>query len=323
MKTFPVMQVLIASVAMLAAPVQAQTYPAKPIRLIVPFPAGGGSDVVGRLVAQKLGERVGQQVFVDNRSGAGGSIGTEVAVKSAPDGYTVVLASTSEVAINPALYSKLSYDPVRDLTPAVLVGSTPMVILIHPSLPVKSVRELVALAKAKPGEINVASAGNGTITHLSGELFRTRVGANWTHVPYKGAPPALTDLASGQIQVMFSSLPAAMAFIKASRVKPLAVSAQKRAPALPDTPTVIESGIAGYDVEYWYGIFVPAATPKNVVTRLYDEITYTLRQPDFVTSLANQGATPGTLTQPQFADFVKSEAGKWGQVVKASGAKAD
>lgn len=306
----------------LSVPALAQQYPSKPVRLIVPFPAGGGSDVVGRLVAQKLSERVGQQVFVDNRAGAGGSIGTEAAVKSPPDGYTTVLASTSEIAINPSLY-KLSYDPVRDLTPTVLVGATPMVILVHPSLPVKTLKDVVALAKAKPGEVNVASAGNGTITHLSGELFRSQVGVNWTHVPYKGAPPALTDLASGQVQVMFSSLPAAMAFLRANRVKPIAVSAQKRAPALPDTPTAAEAGFAGYDVEYWYGLFLPVATPKDVVAKLHDETTQVLRQPDFVTNLANQGAVTGNLTQPQFADFVKSEAVKWSQVVKASGAKAD
>jgi len=300
----------------------AQPFPSKPVRLIVPFPAGGGSDVVGRLVAQKLSERMGQQVFVDNRAGAGGSIGTEAAVKAPPDGYTTVLASTSEVSINPALY-KLTYDPVRDLTPTVLVGATPMVILVHPSLPVKTLKDLVALAKAKPGALNVASAGNGTITHLSGEMFRSQVGVNWTHVPYKGAPPALTDLASGQVQVMFSSLPAAMAFLRANRVKPIAVSAQRRAPALPDTPTAAEAGFPGYDVEYWYGLFLPVATPKDVVAKLHDETMQVLRQPDFVTNLANQGATPGAMTQAQFADFVKSESGKWGQVVRASGAKAD
>ncbi len=316
-------KVRLAAIALVAAaPAFAQPYPAKPVRLIVPFPAGGGSDVVGRLVAQKLSERTGQQVFVDNRAGAGGSIGTEVAVKSPPDGYTTVLASTSEVGINPALY-KLTYDPVRDLTPVVLVGATPMVILVHPSLPVKTLKDVVALAKAKPGELNVASAGNGTITHLSGEMFRSQVGAKWTHVPYKGAPPALTDLASGQVQVMFSSLPAAMAFLRANRIKPLAVSSQKRAPALPDTPTAAEAGIGGYDVEYWYGLFVPAAVTKDVVARLHDETTQVLRQPDFVSNLASQGATTGALTQAQFADFVKSESGKWGQVVRASGAKAD
>ncbi len=316
--------IVLATITLAAtAPAVAQTYPTKAVRLVVPFPAGGGSDVVGRIVALKLSDRLGQQVFVDNRAGAGGSIGTEFTVKAPPDGYTIVLASTSEVAINPSLYSRLSYDPVKDLVPVALVGSTPMVIILHPSMPVKSVKELVALAKAKPDAINVASAGNGTITHLSGELFRSLAGVQWTHVPYKGAPPALTDLASGQVQVMFSSLPAAMAFIKAQRVRPLAVSTAKRAPALPDAPTVMESGVPGYEVEYWYGIFAPAATPREIVSKLHEEIAQAVRQPDVVANLANQGATPGGLTQPQFADFVKSEAAKWGPVVKASGAKAD
>ena len=306
-----------------AASASAQSYPVRPVRLVVPFPAGGGSDVVGRIVAQKLTERLGQQVIVDNRAGAGGSIGTEAVVKSAPDGYTVVLASTSEIAINPSLYSKLNYDTVKDLVPVAMVASTPMVVIVHPSLPVKSMKDLIALAIAKPGEINVASAGTGTITHLSGELFRSIARITWTHVPYKGAPAALTDLASGQVQVMFSSLPAAMAFIKINRVKPIAVSSRTRAEALPQIPTVIESGVPGYEVEYWYGIFAPAAIPRDAQTRLGDEIAATLKQPDMIANLANQGAAPGRLTQVQFADFVKSEAAKWGGVVKSSGARAD
>jgi tripartite-type tricarboxylate transporter receptor subunit TctC len=235
----------------------------------------------------------------------------------------MVLASTSEIAINPSLYSRLSYDTVKDLAPIAMVASTPMVVIVHPSLPVNTVKELIALATAKPGEINVASAGAGTITHLSGELFRAMTNVIWTHVPYKGAPPALTDLASGQVQVMFSSLPAAMAFIKANRVKPIAVSTQTRAATLPEAPTVSESGVPGYDVEYWYGTFVPAATSRDIVARLSDEIAQSLKLQDVINNLANQGATPGTLTQQQFADFVRAEATKWGKVVRASGAKAD
>jgi tripartite-type tricarboxylate transporter receptor subunit TctC len=304
-------------------PAHAQTYPAKSIRLIVPFPAGGGSDAVGRIIGQKLAERLGQQVVVDNRAGAGGSIGTEAAVKSPPDGYTMVLASTSEIAINPSLYSKLTYDTVRDLAPVAMIGSTPIVIVVHPSLPVKSVADLVKLAKAQPGAINVASAGTGTTTHLSGELFRSLVNVQWTHVPYKGAPPALTDLASGQVQVMFSSLPGAMPFIRANRIKPIAVSTRMRAATLPDIPTVIESGVPAYDVEYWFGIFVPAATARDIVTRLHEEIALALKQPDVISNLANQGAVPGSLSLSQFSDFVKTEVTKWGQVVRASGVKAD
>ena len=300
----------------------AQPFPARPLRLIVPFPAGGGSDAIARIVSPRLTERMGQQVVVDNRAGAGGSVGTEAAVKATPDGYTMVLASTSEIAINPALY-KLTYDTLRDLTPVALVASTAMVVIVSPSAGLDSVKDLIALAKAKPGAINVASAGNGTITHLSGELFRTLVGVSWTHVPYKGAPPALTDLAGGRVHVMFSSLPAAMPLIKSARVKPVAVSTRSRQPALPDVPTVIESGVPAYDVEYWYGVFVPAATPRTIVTRLADEIEQALRQKDVISSLANQGALPGNAREAQFARFVQEEHARWTKLVKSSGAKAD
>ncbi|HSQ02696.1 MAG TPA: tripartite tricarboxylate transporter substrate-binding protein, partial [Burkholderiales bacterium] len=202
-------------------------------------------------------------------------------------------------------------------------ASTPMVVIVHPALPVKGVSDLIALAKAKPGAINVASAGTGTITHLSGELFRSMTGVTWTHVPYKGAPPALTDLASGQVQVMFSSLPAAMGLIKSARIRAIAVSSRTRVESLPDVPTVIETGVPGYEVQYWYGIFVPAAAPKEIVARLDEEIAQALKQPDVINNLANQGAVPGTLAQPQFADYVKTEVAKWGTVVKTSGAKID
>jgi tripartite-type tricarboxylate transporter receptor subunit TctC len=301
----------------------AQGYPAKTVRLIVPFPAGGGSDIVGRIVAGRLTEQMKQQVIVDNRPGAGGSIGTEAAARAAPDGYTLVLASTSEIAVNPALYSKLTYDTVRDLAPVALVASTPVVIAVHPSLPVRSVRTLVELAKARPGDINMASAGNGTFTHLSGELFKSVTGINMTHVPYKGAPTALTDLASGQVQIMFSSLPAAIGLINGGRIRAIAVSTDRRADSLPAVPTVAESGVPAYQVTYWYGTFVPAATPKDVLARLSTEVSQALRAPEVAANLNKQGATPGALSQPQFADFVKSEHVRWGKVARATGVKLD
>jgi tripartite-type tricarboxylate transporter receptor subunit TctC len=301
----------------------AQNYPAKAVRLIVPFPAGGGSDIVGRIMAQRLTSQLKQQVYVDNRAGAGGSIGTEAAARAAPDGYTVVLASTSEIAVNPSLYTRLTYDTVRDLAALAMVASTPIVVVVHPSMPLKTVKDLVALARQRPGDINVASAGNGTFTHLSGELFRSVAGITWTHVPYKGAPAALTDLVSGQVQVMFSSLPAAVALISSGRLKALAVSTANRSRTLAQVPTVMESGVPGYEVVYWYGLFAPAATPKEIVARLHNEIAQALHAPEVVASLGKQGATPGTMSQPQFADFVKSEVAKWSKVVKASGAKVD
>lgn len=301
----------------------AQPYPAKPVRLIVPFPAGGGSDIVGRIVAGRLTEQLKQQVFVDNRAGAGGSIGTEAAARAAPDGYTLVLASTSEIAVNPAIYTRLTYDTVRDLAPVALVASTPVVLVVHPSLPVKNVKELVALAKARPGDINMASAGNGTFTHLSGELFKSVTGTNMTHVPYKGAPTALADLAAGQVQIMFSSLPAAVGLINGGRIRAIAVSTAKRADNLPQVPTVVESGVPPYEVTYWYGTFIPAVTPKEILAQLHNEMSQALRAPDVAASLVRQGATPGAMSQTQFADFVKSEHARWGKVARATGVKLD
>jgi tripartite-type tricarboxylate transporter receptor subunit TctC len=314
---------MLALAMLVAASAVAQNFPTRPMRMIVPFPAGGGSDAVGRIIGQKLSERLGQQIVVDNRAGAGGSIGTEAAVRATPDGYTMVLASTSEIAINPALYTRLTYDTLKDLTPVSMVASAAMVVVVAPGAGLESAKDLIAAAKGKPGTINVASAGNGTITHLSGELFRSMANLSWTHVPYKGAPPALADLAGGRVQVMFSSLPAAMPLIKSGRIKAVAVSTRARVPALPDVPTVMEGALPAYDVEYWWGVFVPAATPKNIVARLADEIEQSLKQKDVITNLANQGAAPGTSNQPQFAQFVRSEYAKWTQVARSSGAKAD
>ncbi|HKA46104.1 MAG TPA: tripartite tricarboxylate transporter substrate binding protein [Burkholderiales bacterium] len=313
--------------ALLAASVSitaiAQPYPAKPVRIIVPFPAGGGSDIVGRILAAKLAEQLKQQFIVDNRGGAGGSIGTEAAARAAPDGYTMVLASTSEIAVNPAIYSRLTYDTVRDLAPIALIASTPVVIVVHPSLPAKSVKELIALARARPGDINMASAGNGTFTHLSGEFFKSLTASSMTHVPYKGAPVALTDLAAGQVQIMFSSLPAAVAFINAGKIRPMAVSTARRTESFPDVPTVMESGVPAYEVVYWYGTFMPAATPKEITGQLFGETERALRAPDVMASLAKQGAAPGTMTHPQFMDFVKAEHARWGKVARATGIKLD
>lgn len=301
----------------------AQAYPVKPVRLVVPFPAGGGSDNIGRVLVPRLSELLGQQVFVDNRAGAGGSIGTETVVRSPPDGYTLVLASTSEIAVNPAIYSKLGYDTLKDLVPVAMVASSPMVLIVPPSLPVKNIGDFIALAKAKPGGLNIASAGNGSFTHLAGELFRSMTGLTWTHVPYKGAPPAIGDLASGRVDAMFSTMPAAMGSIKGGLVRAIAISSKTRMPTLPDVPTVIESGVTGYEPEYWYGVFVPAATPKDIVAKLADAVAKAVQSPDVAANLVSQGASPATMTSTQFAGYVKDEWARWGEVVKDSGAKAD
>lgn len=304
------------------APVLAQSFPAKPVRMIVAFPAGGGSDIVGRIVAVKLGERLGQQVVVENRAGAGGSVGAEAAVRAAPDGYTIALSGTSEIAINPFIY-KLAYDPVKDLVPIGLIGTTPMVIVVTPALASKSVSDLIALAKSQPGQLNVGSAGNGSLTHLAAELFRSMTGLTWTHVPYKGAPPALNDLAGGRVQVMFSTVPAAIGMIKSNLIRAIGVSTQSRAAALPDVPTVAESGIAGYDPQFWYGVFVPAGTPRDVMAKLADAVAQSAKDPGVIESLARQGVIAGNMTPAQFAEYVKSDAARWGKVVAESGAKAD
>lgn len=316
-------RLLVAASLAAATAVGAQTWPSRTVHLIVPFPPGGGSDAVGRAIAQKLSERLGQQVVVDNRGGAGGSMGTEMAVRAAPDGYTMVLASTSEIAINPGLYSKLSYSTVKDLAPVAMVATTPMVVITHPGLPVASIQDLVALARAKPGEINVASAGAGTITHLSSELFRSMVGITWTHVPYKGSGPAMMDLAGGQVQVMFSPPAPALALVKSNRAKLIAVSGKTRSLTLPDVPTVTEAIKVDYEVDNWYGIFLPVGTPKEVVEKLASEISQALKSPELVKTLALQGATPGDMDRSQFTAYVKSEVDKWGKLVKATGAKID
>jgi tripartite-type tricarboxylate transporter receptor subunit TctC len=317
------MRILVAVCLAVSTSTWGQGYPTKPVRLIVAFPAGGGSDIVGRIVAQNLSERLGQQVYVENRAGAGGSIGTGAAVAADPDGYTMVLGGTSEIAVNPFIYTKLGYDTVKDLTPIGLVGTTPMVVVVPSELPAKTINDLVAMAKSKPGQVNVGSAGNGSFTHLAAELFRSMNGLKWTHVPYKGATPALNDLASGRVQAMFSTVPAAMALIKANRIRPIAVSTGSRAATLPDVPTVIESGITGYDVQFWYGVFVPAATPADIVNKLSEAVAQSAKDASVIESLAKQGVIASNMNRQQFADYVKAEVERWGKVVKESGAKVD
>ena len=324
MKTHLLAAIAMSVAALLGNPAaHGQTYPAKPVRLIVPFTPGGGTDIVARIVAQKLTDKFRQQVFVDNRPGAAGTVGADLTVKSAPDGHTMLVGSTSEVGIGSSLHTKLPYDTLRDLAPVTPLASTPMVLVVHPSIPVKTAKELVAFTLARPGQLNYVSAGTGTGNHMSGELFRYLTKIDIVHVAYKGAGPALADLVGGQVHLMFSTLPAAAPFVKAGRLKALAVSSAQRAPSMSEIPTMVESGVPGYEVVYWYGFFAPAATPKDVLARIHADTAEVLRLPDVVANFAKQGLDPIKQTQAQFAAFVKADIEKWAVVVKASGAEID
>jgi len=309
--------------AALAIGASAQPYPTKPIRLVVPFPAGGTTDVLARAAAQKLTETLGQPVVVDNRPGAGGNIGAELVAKSPPDGYTLLMGTVGTHAINPSLYPKMPYDHVRDFVPVILVAGVPNVLVINPALPVNSVQELIAYAKANPGKLNFASSGNGTSIHLSGELFKTMAGVQITHVPYKGSAPALQDLVGGQVQLMFDNLPSALALIKGGRLKALAVTSKERAPALPDVPTMTESGLPGFEASSWFGLLAPAGTPQPVVAKLNAEIAKWLASPEAKEKLLAQGANAAGGTPEDFTRHIAAETAKWQKVVKESGAKVD
>ncbi|MBI3053291.1 MAG: tripartite tricarboxylate transporter substrate binding protein [Betaproteobacteria bacterium] len=300
----------------------AQAYPTKPIRLIVPYPAGGGSDLLARPLAQSLTETFGQQVIVENRGGAGGNLGMELVAKSPPDGYTLVLGLTAQYAVNPSLYSKLPYDPVKDFAPVALLVRNPYVLSVHPSLPVRSAKELIALAKTRAGQLVYSSAGNGSGAHLCGEMMKTMAGINVVHVPYKGAAPAMTDLISGQVQYSFLAFRSSRPHIMSGRLRALAVSTANRSPALPDLPAVAET-LPGYDLPVWYGVAAPAGTPREIVARLNAEILRTLATPDSRKRMAMDAAEPIGGTPEQFGDYIRSEIVKYAKIVKESGAKID
>jgi tripartite-type tricarboxylate transporter receptor subunit TctC len=300
-----------------------QSYPSKPIRLVVPFPAGGTTDLLARAMAQKLSEALGQQVVVDNRPGAGGNIGSDIVAKSAPDGYTLLMGTVGTHAINVSLYAKMPYDAVKDFVPIVLVAGVPNVLVVHPALPVKTVADLIKLAKDQPGSINFASSGNGTSIHLSGELFKSLTGVQMAHIPYKGSAPALTDLIGGQVQIMFDNLPSALPHIKAGKLRAIAVTSTKRAPALPDLPTIAESGIPGFEASSWFGMLAPAGTPREIVLRINAEVNKALQAGDMKEKLLAQGAEAVGNSPEFFVEYIRSETTKWAKVVKDSGAKVD
>ena len=298
-------------------------YPSKPVRLVVPFPAGGTTDILARAAAQKLSEAWGQQVIVDNRPGAAGNIGSELVAKSAPDGYTLLMGTVGTHAINSSLYAKMPYDHVKDFAPVILVAGVPNVLVVTPDLPVKTVAELIAYGKANPGKLNFASSGSGTSIHLSGELFKVLTGVQMTHVPYKGSAPALTDLMGGHVQLMFDNLPSSLALIKGGKLRAIAVTSLNRAPALPDVPTVAESGVPGFEASSWFGILAPAGTPHDVVTKINGDVTKWLASPEAKEKLLAQGANAAGGTPEDFAKHIQAETAKWARVVKESGAKVD
>ncbi len=314
---------LLALLSVGIAHAQTPAYPAKPIRYVVPYPPGGPLDIVARIVGQKLAARFGQPVLVDNRPGAGGNIGADLVAKARPDGYTIVMGAVATHAINPHLYRKMPYDPVRDFTPITLITQVPNVLVVHPTLPVKSVQDLISLAKARPGALNFGSGSTGSAGHLAGELFKVMAGVDMVHVPYKGAAPAVADLLSGQIQLMFDNLASATPNVKAGRLRAIAVTTERRSPHLPELPTISESGLRGFDVSTWFGVFAPAGIGQDVLTRLHSELIGVLQLPDVRAQLANLGAEPAAMSPQQFAAFVRRELAKYEKVVKASGAKAD
>ncbi len=305
-----------------AAPVLAQEYPVKQIRLVVPFPPGGGSDTIARVVAQKLTASLGQPVVPDNRAGASGNIAGEIVARSAADGYTLLFGNSS-LSISPAVFKKLNYDPVRDLTPISMASSYPFTLVIHPSLPVQSVRTLVALAKSKPGDLAYASAGGGTMSHMAMEMFRVRTGVTLQHLPYKGAAPASISLIAGESQLAFIVMPVAAVQIKAGKLRGLGVAAPTRSSAAPEVPTMEEAGVKDNVAMQWNGFFAPARTPPAVLDRLYREVSKTVHLPDVKQRFEAEGATPSGSSPSEFAAFYKAEAEKWADVAKRSGTKLD
>lgn len=304
----------------LASPAAAE-YPDHPVRLIIPFPPGGSNDVVGRLVAKMMSVKLGQQVFVDNRGGAGGVLGTEAAAVAPPDGYTLLIISLAH-AVNPSLYPKLSYDPIKSFAPISILATGPNVLVVNPELPVKDVKELLALAKEKPGQVDYASAGVGSFQHLGGELFKLTAGVNLQHVPYKGGGPAMQDVIAGHVKVMFSSLVQTTPFIKSGQLRALGTGGAKRNPVLPDVPTIAEAGVPGYVSDNWWGIMAPAGTPQPVLDKVYAAAQEALKAPELQEAFSREGAATLTMSTAEFQTYIENEIAKWARVVKEGNIKA-
>jgi tripartite-type tricarboxylate transporter receptor subunit TctC len=312
-----------ATLAAAASEASAQAYPNRPVRILVPFPAGAGVDIVARMLGVPLTDLWGQAAVVDNRPGAGGTIACELAAKAAPDGYTLLLGNISTFAMAPSLYKKVNYDPVQSFAPITLVNTSANVLVAHPSVPAATTQALIALAKSKPGQINYASAGSGTSPHLAAELFKSMAGVDLVHVPYKGSPQALTDLLGGQTQIMFASLVSALPHIRQARLRALGVTSLKRAAALPDLPAISEAGLRGYDVSVWMGIVAPAGTPPAIIAQLNRQIGALLQSPDIRERLAVQGLEAASNSPAEFRSYIASEVRKWAVVIKQAGVVAD
>ena len=302
---------------------QAQAYPGRPIRWIVTYPPGGPTDFVARAIGAKLTAAWGQQVVIDNRAGAGGVIGTELAAKAVPDGYTLLFGTSAGLTINPAMSSKLTYDPVRDFAPVSLLVINPQILVVHNSVPVNSVKELIAYAKARPGQLNYASVGQGSPNHLGMELLKALAGIDMVHVPYKGTGPAVTDLLGGQVQLMFNSMPVVLSLVKSGKLKGLAVGSLQRSPAAPEVPTVAEAGVPGFENVTWYGMFAPAGTPKDVIMKLNAQVMQILADPEMAQRMASQGAEPRGTSPEELARYMRAESARWRKVISSAGIKID
>ena len=310
--------------ALTAQGAAAQNYPEKSIRLIIPYPPGGTTDILGRAIAQKLAEAFGQPVIPDNRAGAGGNVGSEIAAKSPPDGYTLLLAPVSPMAINVSLYGdKLKFNPEKDFTPLTLIAKVPLLLAVHPNVPARNVKQFIALAKARPGKLTYGSSGNGSSNHLTGEMFKSAAGIDMLHIPYKGGAPAAVALMSGELDMAVLQVPSAGVLVRAGRLRALAVSSLKRSIALPEVPTIAESGLPGFEATSWYCIVAPAGLPKPVVTRLHAELVKLLNSPEIRDRLVAEGAAVETTTPEELMTFVRSEIVRWSKAVKDSGAKLD
>ena len=313
---------LLTAMLIMASAAPAQTYPIRPIRWVVTYPPGGPTDVVARAIGAKLTEAWGQQIVIDNRAGAGGVIGTDIAAKAVPDGYTLLFGTSAGLTINPALNSKLPYDAVKDFAPVSLLVLNPQILVVHPAVPVNSVKELVALAKARPGQLNYASVGLGSPNHMGMELLKALTGIDIVHVPYKGTGPAITDLLGGQVQVMFNSMPSVIPLVASGKLKGLAVGSVQRSPAVPDIPTVAEAGVPGFENVTWYGMFAPAKTPHDIIVKLNKQVVQILASPEMAQRLASQGAEPRS-TPEELTKFMRVESERWKKVIKTAGIKVE